>query len=305
MEGAVKFTGQSKDEVGLDSKAAAVRWLEYLHRIRTREFNLIFGRCPPALFAKGLELGAGDGYQSRLLSRHVLTLICTDFEDDVPGRAACPGVEYRRCDAEEVDSYFGEREFDLVYSSNLLEHLPDPAAALRGIHRILRDDGLALHVVPNLFWKASHLAGFYPTLAARVMRALFTPASLRRFVARLVMRRASGAEAVGSRRAPTNNPKMLPCRERLLWPTPHGAYQSNVQELYAFSKRRWLREFDAAGFSVAKVLRGPVASGYGFGLDRIRLSLERAGFSSEYVYVTVKRGHASPFVAYFLTSDTR
>jgi SAM-dependent methyltransferase len=271
-------------------------WERYLHGIRTREFDLIFGRCPPSLFAKGLELGAGDGYQSRLLSRHVRALVSTDFAAEPSARALYSGLDYRQCDAEEVDSCFGAREFDLVYSSNLLEHLPDPARALRGIHRILRDDGTAIHVVPNVFWKASHLAGFYPHLALRATRALFRGDVLRRV--RGHMRRAAVAEEDESQLIP-NNPKMPAVPERLLWPTPHGAYRSNFEELYAFSKRRWLREFDAAGFTVAKVLRGPVASGYGFGLDRLRAGLELAGCASEYAYITVKRDRTSPFIAYF------
>jgi SAM-dependent methyltransferase len=293
-EGAPRSVPETLGELG----PVAAAWLHYLHRLRTREFDLIFGRCPPSLFDNGLELGAGDGHQSRLLSRHVRRLMSTDFAEAPPAREPCAGVKYRRCDAEEVDEHFGAQEFDLVYSSNLLEHLPDPARALRAIHRILKDDGVAVHVVPNSFWKASHLAGFYPDLAAKTVRALFTPGFLRRFVARR-LRPRQGTEVGQPSPLPTNNPKMPARRERLLWPIPHGAYRSNVQEFYALSKRRWLREFDAAGFAVAKVLRGPVTSGYGFGLDRLRLGLERAGFASEYVYITVKRGRVSPFVAYF------
>jgi SAM-dependent methyltransferase len=264
--------------------------------MRTREFELIFGQCPAGLFAKGLELGAGDGFQSRLLSPHVRALVCTDFEIDRPDAERCPGVEYRRCDAEEVQACFGEKEFDLVYSSNLLEHLPHPGRALRGVHRILRDDGVAVHVMPNAFWKLSQLAGYYPFLALDTVRALFAPGVLRRLLAR---RQRRGPAAPAPPPATTNNPKMPARRPRRLWPAPHGAYGSNLEEIHAYRKRRWLRELDAAGFTVAKVLRGPVASGYGFGLDRIRAGLERAGFASEYVYVTVKRGHASPFLAYF------
>jgi len=269
-------------------------WPEYLHTARTREFDRVFGRCPPSLFTKGLELGAGDGYQSRLLARHVRALVCTDFAAEPPGRTACAGVEYRQCDAEEVESCFGEGEFDLVYSSNLLEHLPDPARALRGIHRILSDEGTAVHVVPNAFWKASQLAGFYPYLALRATRAL-----LRRGAR---ARRAKGGSSASDRvevPAAPNNPKMPRHRERALWPTPHGAYRSHLEEFHAFSRRRWLGEFAAAGFAVARVLPGPVASGYGFGLDRLRRGLEWAGFASEYAYVTVKRGRTSPYLAFF------
>ena len=276
-------------------------WLDHLHEIRRREYDLVFGGCPPFLFRRGLELGSGDGYESGLLSRHVRTLVASDFGDPPPGFGPDPRVQYRKCDAEDVESSFGQGEFDLVFSSNLLEHLPDLPRALRGIHRVLADDGVAIHAVPNVFWKASHLAGYYPSLALATMRAVSRPGFVRRLVTRRILRRGKGGGTPVSdvARVSGNNPKMPPPAPRLLWPTPHGAYASNVQELQAFRKRRWLREFEAAGFAVVKTLRGPVASGYGFGLDRVRRALERAGFASEHVFITVKRGRVSPFLAYF------
>ena len=42
-----------------------------------------------------------------------------------------------------------------------------------------------------------------------------------------------------------------------------------------------------AGFQVVKVVKGPVASGYGFGFDGLRSFLEKLGFCSEYMFVTV------------------
>ena len=54
-------------------------WLPHLHRIRSREIEIAFGRCPEKIFATGLELGAGDGFQSGLLTRYVSRLTCTDY----------------------------------------------------------------------------------------------------------------------------------------------------------------------------------------------------------------------------------
>src|SRR5439155_1182066 len=81
---------------------------------------------------------------------------------------------------------------------------------------------------------------------------------------------------------------------RLLSPDPHGVSATHTMEFRAFGKERWIREFAAAGLDVVAVLKGPVCSGYGFGLNRFRLMLEKAGFASEYAYVAVKRGARSP-----------
>jgi hypothetical protein len=144
----------------------------------------------------------------------------------------------------------------------------------------------------------SHLAGFYPDLARRTVKAV-SRRGLGGVLAR-TMRRLGGpsSDATGDT-PPGNNPKMPERPAPLFWPMPHGAYASNAEELRAFRKGRWTRQFQAAGFDVVRVLPGPVMSGYGFGLDGVRHALERAGLASEYVFVTVKRGSASPFLAYF------
>jgi len=37
-------------------------WTTYLHNLRRREMNVIFKRCPPKVFSKIPEPGAGDGF---------------------------------------------------------------------------------------------------------------------------------------------------------------------------------------------------------------------------------------------------
>jgi hypothetical protein len=100
----------------------------------------------------------------------------------------------------------------------------------------------------------------------------------------------------------TNNPKTQRAStfaKRLLWPEPHGVSRGHIEEFRAFSKARWLDEIENTGFDVIAVLPGPVASGYGFGLDRLRWLLERLRFTSEHAYVAKKRGVASPYAEYF------
>src|SRR2546430_10141753 len=78
----------------------------------------------------------------------------------------------RRCDAENVARYFAAEMFDLVFSSNLLEHLSSPSAALRGIHEVLRDEGITLHVMPNPLWKLLDFTFFYADVLRQLVRRL-------------------------------------------------------------------------------------------------------------------------------------
>lgn len=52
---------------------------------------------------------------------------------------------------------FAEDRFDVVTAFQVFEHLPDPAAELVKIRRILRDDGLLVVEVPNIATPAVHV----------------------------------------------------------------------------------------------------------------------------------------------------
>jgi SAM-dependent methyltransferase len=261
-------------------------WRTHLHGIRTREIELIFSRCPPRTFRTGLELGAGDGFQSELLTRYVAHLTSTDYDPAIRSRPPSSSITYDVGDAEEVDKAFPACHFDLVFSSNLLEHVPDPVKALTAVAAVLKDEGITIHVIPNVFWKASSVALYIPYRFATVLE------------------RATRAAAVkmGEHRS-MNNPKTAAPRRsflaRQILPDPHGVSATNLDEFRALKLSRWRDVFDRAGLRVIAVLRGPVASGYGFGLDNLRAALAHMGLTSEYVYVAAKAGHRSAYEAFF------
>ncbi len=263
---------------------------------------MIFGRCPEGLFESALELGAGDGFQSGLLRRWARRVVATDYDASGLPAAAPEGIVFQACDAERAGESFPAGSFDLVFSSNLLEHLPDPVRALEGTRSILRDDGVAVHVLPSPLWKIAHLALHVPNRAVLALERLAEPGGAARAVARLSGRTETRRLAEGERPL-GNNPKTdrrgAPLLVRLLVPRPHAVSRGNLQELIAFRRSRWRRDLERAGFEVVAEGKGPLASGYGFGFDRTRRLLEALGLSSERYFVGVKRGAASPHAVHF------
>ena len=58
---------------------------------------------------------------------------------------------------------FSENEFDLIESDHCLEHLPDPFAVMREIHRIGKNNAEVIIRVPHFsrgFTHAEHKSGF-------------------------------------------------------------------------------------------------------------------------------------------------
>jgi 2-polyprenyl-3-methyl-5-hydroxy-6-metoxy-1,4-benzoquinol methylase len=131
-------------------------WHEF---VRRREAEILLSLFAGRTFGLALELGAGNGLQSVTLSRFCNRLICT--EKDASShlwlgsgllQRNTPNVEYRLCDAQDL-SQFDDGSFDLIVSSNLLEHVPDVDRCLAGCRRVMKDDALMLHTMPNRWWK--------------------------------------------------------------------------------------------------------------------------------------------------------
>ncbi len=271
-------------------------WKEH-HTLRQREIDIVFGHCPEKSFDRGLELGAGDGFISGLLSRYVRELLVTDYYPDIVNLPARPGISLQVLDAEGVGDAFEASSFDLVFSSNLLEHLPDLPRALAGINHVMAADGLAVHVLPSAFWKLSQLGLFYPNVVLSRLDH-YGRGNLPRPLRRLLR---NGAQATGPARH--NNPKVegahLDWVHRLLVPPVHGAVGGNWKESLRFRRQQWHDAFTQSGFCIVAEIAGPAASGYGFGLDWARRQCEQAGWVGEYAYVMVKKGHTSPRARHF------
>jgi ubiquinone/menaquinone biosynthesis C-methylase UbiE len=122
-----------------------------------------------------LELGAGHGHfinQVRGRMRHAL-----DLSPDLPQRVAA-GVEAHVGSCTSLPM-FGDGSVDVVFASNLFEHLTreELAATLKEVHRVLRSGGRLVIIQPNFKFCAAdsfddytHLQVFtHVSLADRLM----------------------------------------------------------------------------------------------------------------------------------------
>lgn len=60
--------------------------------------------------------------------------------------------EYKNCNFQVMDTQnleFGEQEFDIVISSELIEHIPEPDKVIRQVYRVLKKGGLFILTTPN------------------------------------------------------------------------------------------------------------------------------------------------------------
>ena len=91
-----------------------------------------------------LDLGCGAGRFLGLLTDAVGVEIAE--EAAARARANVPGADVRLMEDDTIPA--GHGEFDLVWCSETLEHIPDVGAALSEVRRVLRRGGRALITVP-------------------------------------------------------------------------------------------------------------------------------------------------------------
>jgi SAM-dependent methyltransferase len=91
-----------------------------------------------------------------------------------------------------TDIQYPDESFDVIYCSHILEHVPDDRRAIREFHRVLRQDGWAMLLVPitadrtmedpsvtdpaerlRLYGQADHVRRYGPDYADRLREAGF------------------------------------------------------------------------------------------------------------------------------------
>ena len=231
---------------------------EFLARLRAAEMEFVEPRVRAG--ERLLEIGAGDGLQSQLLIARGVRVASLEIPCSIYGaRRSRPVILY---DGSRLP--FRADVFDVVYSSNTLEHVKDRAALFREIRRVLAPNGRCVHVLPTSAWRLWTSLAHYPALAQECVRLWKEQRSGHHHLygLRLLSRRLGAI--------------LLALRQRR-WPSAHGEDGTAFRELWLFSRRRWSRVFREAGFEVKATVRmGIFYTGYMVLGRRLSLNIRRA-----------------------------
>jgi ubiquinone/menaquinone biosynthesis C-methylase UbiE len=130
--------------------------IAFLHEIRAAELREAARFIP--LRSRVLEVGGGTGFQARLLQEMGHSVECIDVAGSLYGQHR----EFDVCEFDGMTIPFGPAEFDLVFSSNVLEHVADLPHLLAEMSRV--PGGYCLHLVPSASWRVWTILTHYPNL---------------------------------------------------------------------------------------------------------------------------------------------
>ena len=201
--------------------------LAYLKELRTEELQRVMPLFPPS--ARILELGAGTGDQARLLAAQGFDVSAIDL----------PSSSYAADRLFPVTDYDGRHipeppgSIDVIFSSNVLEHVEDLPAIFAEFRRVLRPEGFGLHIMPTPAWR-------FWTFVAGVPTAVLA-------LGRMAVHALRPPDGVNRRVAFTTN---LKAAAVAILPIGHGTSSEGFSEFWTFSASAWRRKFARYGFDV-------------------------------------------------------
>jgi SAM-dependent methyltransferase len=134
----------------------------FLKSLREYEAGLVLPLLPAD--SRILEIGAGAGWQARIFAAHGHPVNAVDL----PGSQYKPWRDFPVSEYDGARLPFADGSFAVVYTSSVLEHLPNLSEIDREISRVLRPQGTAIHVLPRGRW-------CFWTLVTHILRGVRHP----------------------------------------------------------------------------------------------------------------------------------
>lgn len=203
--------------------------LHFLHRLREQELEEVVHDFPSG--ARVLDFGAGTGLQSAILRSMGFDVVAVDLANS----------SYSNGRTSDVIEYDGgsiplpDHSVDVVFSSNVLEHVEDLTAVLSEFARVLRPGGIEIHVMPTPAWRFWTFVTGIPTAAiagSKLVKDLFRRLPTRTRISALVgnLKIVAGA----------------------ILPIGHGTSREGLSELWTFSVHAWKARFKRSGHELVE-----------------------------------------------------
>jgi 2-polyprenyl-3-methyl-5-hydroxy-6-metoxy-1,4-benzoquinol methylase len=206
----------------------------HLEQLRRYELTQILQYLPAN--SRILEIGGGAGWQARELAEQGFQVISIDL----------PNSSYRHVQEWQVMPYDGEiiplatGSVDVVYSSNVLEHIPHVKVYQQEILRVLKPEGIVIHLMPSSSWRI-WMIGTHYLHAIKVAVTNFYSLVTGKIQFQGLIRMLKDVHWYILRHV----------RQRR-----HGENGNLLTEIYLFHRYRWCRLFLESGWQIKTVASG-------------------------------------------------
>ncbi len=217
--------------------------LKHLQKIREYELNRVLFDIQSRIQKENkiLEIGAGTGWQAKKLAEHGFSVEAIDIEkSDYLEHRIWPVLDY---DGKNIP--FPDNYFDVVFSSNVLEHIPHQEDFQTEIKRVLKVDGIAVHVLPSGSWRFWTNITHYLFILKSVLKKLLSI---------ITITTGSNQKDSTAQKSPkvVKRIRMKEFIKHAFSPSRHGEAGNFMSEIYWFSRFHWNKFFKHSGWETIK-----------------------------------------------------
>ncbi len=211
---------------------------EYLHREKKRkiEMSIILSHLNGYFNDKNnnvLEFGCGDGFQIEFLKEISNNVIAIDREIN-------PDLKNKYLETVFQSSInntsFNDKQFDLIFSNHVIEHLEDLEGAIQEMMRIGSDDCIYAFSVPTNIWLAL-------SLPAQYYRKI-------KYIIGLLSKNSSNGTKKENNQL-NQETKNISILQRII-PQGHGVYMDFLECYNSFRIKNWEKLFKQLRFNVVQ-----------------------------------------------------
>lgn len=221
--------------------------LKHLESIRLFELEIVLDEIQRKKPGENiiLEIGAGSGWQAKKMSElgHVVQAI--DLENsNYSNRRVWPITNY---DGKHIP--FSNEYFDILFSSNVLEHIFYLDEFLNEMKRVLKPDGIAIHLVPSSSWRLWTNLAHYPYLFRTGINIISKKLLAIQSVVPEHKNFNIGQDEILKK---MNRLPIIKKITKVIFPSRHGEVGNLFSEMYYFSQYRWINLFEKTGWVIEK-----------------------------------------------------
>lgn|SRR5262245_15252390 len=206
--------------------------IPHLNTLRKAEIDRIATFFEPG--ARILEIGAGTGEQALELKRRGFDVTAIEIaESNYASNRQFPIIDY---DGKHIP--LPDATVDIVFSSNVLEHVPDLSQMHAEVARVLKPSGFCIHVLPTHSWR------LWTTLSSFPDAGVYFFANLPQLLPHALPGRAERRRLAEAwyRVARYIGGRFLQRR--------HGERGTVISEFWLFHPQWWRHNFQNNGFAV-------------------------------------------------------
>lgn len=155
---------------------------------------------------------------------------------------------------------FKDNSFDVIFSSSVLEHIPHLKDLEKEFQRVLKKNGVAIHILPTSTWRVFTLIKHYIVLPIYIFMFI---------VRRLNFIKRSSIKVPGHDSPQVVKHTPLSLIADTLMARRHGEKGNRVTEIYYFSNTYWLKHFKKCQWNNIDITpTGIFYSNYNIGLNK-------------------------------------